>query len=408
MDLGMDSRTLSRSSSLRSELDLEKLNIFSENWNIVEHIRSLALIVLYMISWSARILLQFVPQRKELVGLTRALESISQTLNPTLTQDEHISVGTMSGCAIGRSLSQVLALVNDLPASSKKYAFTRALAEKIIYENSNHGYGYESVNRMALSAGFKRTLTLLTEGLHGLHHQRKRGTTWSLPLKLVSLIPSAGMAVPLPAPLSIIRSKIGCYFDPLLSGQTFSSSGMDATESAEFAEKLGQELLWLAEKLAECSALEEGMVQWSAASSLASLSLTASPRVQRSLVRLSALLIREIVSGKEAGIDVRFKLLFLWIPLFCTATHGVDGVIFSTSEKVEVERSLEKAIRNLPESDQEVLLAIWLQEFALSTSDWPNLQTCYDAWCNSTRKLSLLTHGESACALKGTERTHIE
>ncbi|KAL3689998.1 hypothetical protein R1sor_016307 [Riccia sorocarpa] len=409
MAAGMESRSLTASSSHRSELDLEKLNIFSEKWNIVEHIRSLAVITLCLMAWFTRILIQLVPQGKEFYGLTRALESISHNLSPAITQDEQDSVGTISSGAIGRSLAQVLALVNDLPASSKKYAFTRALAEKIIYENSNHGYGYESVNRIALSAGFKRTLTLLTEALQGLHLQRKRGSAWSLPLKLMSLIPSAGMAVPLPAPLSTIRSKIGGYLDPaLLSGHSFSSTSMDATENAEFAEKLGQELLWLAEKLADCSSLEEGLVQWSSASPLASLALTASPRVQRSLVRLSALLTKEVVMGKEVATDVRFKLLLLWIPLFCTATHGIDGVIFSTSEKIEVERTLEKAIRNLPEADQEVILAIWLQEFALSSSDWPNLQSCYDAWCHSTRKLSVPTNGESGCGLKDIGFSHIE
>ncbi|KAG6558106.1 hypothetical protein Mapa_000287 [Marchantia paleacea] len=410
MDVGMELNSPSRSEAERGELDLDKLNIFSDKWNIVEHVRSLWIVLMYMLAWFARLLLHFLPQGVELYGLTTALESIGHNLSATPAHEEQDHVGTMSNGAIGRSLLQVLALVNDLPASSRKYAFARALAEKIIHENSTHGHGYESVNRSALGAGFKRSLTLLNESLVGLHHQQKRGAVWSLPMKVMSLIPTAGMTVLLPPPLSLIRSRIGHLLNRAVqSGQGFASPSMESSENAEFAEKLGQELLWLAEKMGECSALEEGIVQWSSSGSLASLALSASPRVQRSLVRLSALLSREVVSGRmEVAREVRFKLLLLWIPLFCTATHGVDGVIFNTAEKAEVERTLEMAIRTLPESDQEVILAIWLQEYALSSSDWPNLQNCYDGWCHATRKLSHQAHVESGCSQKQISHTSID
>ncbi len=55
------------------------------------------------------------------------------------------------------------------------------------------------------------------------------------------------------------------------------------------AEKLAQELLWMAQKLLDCGATEEAVQQWSSVPTLAELSLCASPRVQKSLVRLSGI-----------------------------------------------------------------------------------------------------------------------
>lgn len=81
------------------------------------------------------------------------------------------------------------------------------------------------------------------------------------------------------------------------------------------------------------------------------------------------------------------KLVLLWLPLLCNATHGGDGPIFSSSEKCDAERLLEQAIMGLPQADQELILSTWLQEYAMSQSDWPNLQNCFNNWCHATRKL---------------------
>lgn len=56
---------------------------------------------------------------------------------------------------------------------------------------------------------------------------------------------------------------------------------------ADLPEKFAKELLWMAEKLLDCGGMEEAIHQWSTNPSLAELSLCASPRVQKSLVRLS-------------------------------------------------------------------------------------------------------------------------
>jgi hypothetical protein len=58
----------------------------------------------------------------------------------------------------------------------------------------------------------------------------------------------------------------------------------------DMAEKFARELLWITEKLLVCGGMEDAVQQWSSASSLAEISLCASPKVQKSLVRLSGIL----------------------------------------------------------------------------------------------------------------------
>ncbi|KAL2607745.1 hypothetical protein R1flu_026318 [Riccia fluitans] len=355
----------------------------------------------YMTSCAARTLLMFLPQRIDICGISNALESFGANEKPRAIvriadseQGDQLTVKSSGGGSSGmvQALLQILALVNELPASSMKYNFARNLAEQILAENARHGQGFECVNRMALSAGFQRTLGILHGTLAGVHREQEVETVCSLPMKVIRMLSSAGMALPLPAPFSHMRMTLfgGLVGSIMQSGdQVYQSSRVVYDDNRSMmSEKLAQELLWLAQKLSEYSALEEGIIQWSSSNLLATMAVSSSPRVQRSLVRLSALLIDGMMSGKvEVSRETKFKMLLHWIPLFCTATHGVDGVIFNNSEKAEAQETLDQAIRSLPESDQEVLLAIWLQEYAMSLSDWPNLQNCYYNWCHTVRKL---------------------
>lgn len=77
----------------------------------------------------------------------------------------------------------------------------------------------------------------------------------------------------------------------------------------------------------------------------------------------------------------------LWLPLLCHASNGVAYPVLTYLEKVEIERAIDKAIWSLAPMDQEVILTNWLQDFAISPSEWPNLQPSYDRWCQSTRNL---------------------
>lgn len=62
---------------------------------------------------------------------------------------------------------QVLFLVNDVPASSNKYAYLQSLADKVIEENKVEGVAYEALNQEALGTGFARTIDLLGQSLEG-------------------------------------------------------------------------------------------------------------------------------------------------------------------------------------------------------------------------------------------------
>lgn len=69
---------------------------------------------------------------------------------------------------------QVLVLLNEVPASSNKYAFLQSLADKVIEENKVQGVGYKYVNQAALRTGFARTIDLLGQSLEGRQYRE----TW--------------------------------------------------------------------------------------------------------------------------------------------------------------------------------------------------------------------------------------
>lgn len=192
------------------------------------------------------------------------------------------------GGPVGRALFQVLALVNDIPATSVKYEFARALADQMVDENQEHGTYLEDVNRAALSAGFQRTVQLLTRSLI-LVQQRQmnqdKGWPWSW---ILSMNPSKLVMMPLSAPLSVISSRVLSICHQVLVGPKDGGlSGHDhRLQNQDFAEKLAQELLWLSKKMADGSAACDAVVQWASASSLAMLSLCSTPRIKRSLVKL--------------------------------------------------------------------------------------------------------------------------
>ena len=143
------------------------------------------------------------------------------------------------------------------------------------------------------------------------------------------------------------------------------------------------------DKLRGCGAGDEALMQWSFASGLAAFSLTANPRVQGSIVKISAILVEELSRVDfEVPRQVKFRLIGLWLPLFCFAGNGLAFPFLTGYEKAETERALDRVISTLPATDQEVILTNWLQDFTISASDWPNLQVSYDRWCRSTRKLA--------------------
>lgn len=102
----------------------------------------------------------------------------------------------------------------------------------------------------------------------------------------------------------------------------------------------------------------------------------------------AAILFRELAQGEyEASRQVKFRMLMLWLPLFSYASNGLTFPILTEYERAEMERVMEELIMSLPPADQEVILNNWLQDYAVSSSDWPNLHRCYEKWCRSSRNL---------------------
>lgn len=359
-----------------------------EKWNVFELIRYMLMLILWLSAWCVRLLLDLFPSPLPSSGF---LESIVPSA-PALPSSEHddidSSFGGPPGKAIGRALTQVLTLVNDIPVTSRKYEFARDLADKIIEENTKQGGPtLQEINRKALSLGFARTLKLLNSSLHCMQRQQKDVETSSWPWRLIRMIPLYSQLMP---SFENLQGSLTNLLQPQSTAalQASQSQLAMANNNSILAEKLAQELLWITNKLGMCSAMEEAFLQWSTATNLAAFSISAHPRVQGSLVKISALLFKEMAKEDfDISDQARFKSLILWLPLLCYAMNGVDTPVLSASEKAEVERVLEKTISSLSRLDQEVVLANWLHDYTFSVSDWPNLQNCYDAWCDSSRKL---------------------
>lgn len=284
---------------------------------------------------------------------------------------------------IARALTQLLSIVNDIPVSSRKYEIVRSLAEKVV--DDNHGENNEAlreVNRGVLSAAFSRTLSQLEAAMMEIAHDgSENGGSRTGPVKRrLNQILKAARAV---GDGSWARSGRG-------------REGVDRSE-----EKLAAELLWLGQKLSACGCGEEAVRRWASASNLARLALSAEARLQGSLVKVSAFLLKQ---ARELGLDeagegqrepqrqTKMKMLLSWLPLLCIASNGTDAPVLSMRERAELEIVLEEMIDMLEhEEEQEQVLSLWLHHFTYTpSSDWPNLRASYARWCTASRQLLLL------------------
>ncbi|KAK3414152.1 hypothetical protein EUGRSUZ_I02660 [Eucalyptus grandis] len=292
---------------------------------------------------------------------------------------------------IARALSQLLAIVNNVPVSSRKYEAVRSLAERLIDENQQEGTeALLEVNRTVLSAAFSRTLSQLEAAMVERERQRGCGAGGSGSGKTVSVEYKENRV------LRAIRS----VQDVARRGRAWWSSE-EPTRLGSSAEKLAAELVWLAQKLVACGSAEDAVCSWASASNLAWLAISAEPRLQGSLVKVSAFLFKQ---AKDMGLDeideskkeqqrqTRMKMLMSWLPLLCRASNGTDAPVLSLSERAELERVLEQTIEMLgQEEEQEEVLSQWLHHFMYCpSSDWPNLHASYTRWCAASRKLLLL------------------
>ncbi|KAL5787699.1 hypothetical protein ACOSP7_004648 [Xanthoceras sorbifolium] len=296
------------------------------------------------------------------------------------------SCGADSG--IARALSQLLSIVANIPVNSPKYQVVRSLAERLIDENHRENiHALHEVNRMVLSAAFSRTLRQLEATVVELGPDR---------------VGDAGVLGynPVQYRLNRLMRAVRSIGDMAFSRVSWGRD-QDVNRSGQSAQKLAAELLWLAQKMSACGFGEEAVGKWASASNLAWLALSAEPRLQGSLVKVSAFLFNQT---KELGLEekeegkkeqqrqTKVKMLLSWLPLLCRASNGVDVPVLSISERSELEKVLEETIEMLEqEEEQEQVLSLWLHHFTYCpSSDWPNLHSSYARWYNASRKLLLI------------------
>ncbi|KAJ7536283.1 hypothetical protein O6H91_12G063200 [Diphasiastrum complanatum] len=379
------------------------LECYQRAWEVLEQMLIFAMFVrLWVVVSIAKALSVFLPHQTSSSVMTSMLDILSNPFpgeekackkgagfGPSGSKTNRLLLDSAPNNGIGRALSQTLELVNDTPASSRKYGFVRGVADKLLFENiANGSEALVEVNRLALKVGFSRTLCLLVQFL-----DRRRGQlqteALSWPWRILKGHSQGGTTFPLPSVpfLGSIWNVLSVLFQLSPESRPVAvSSNSLIIEDEEVAEKLVQELLWMAERLKECSAIEDAIIQWSAAASLASLSRHASPRVQHYLMKISIFLLQGMTWATfTAPEDVSLHLLLLWLPLLCTPMSGIDGNNFTASQRLEAEILLAQIIVRLPKMYQESILAVWVREFTESSSDWPNLQNCYDSWCHEIR-----------------------
>ncbi|KAL1197697.1 BTB/POZ domain-containing protein [Cardamine amara subsp. amara] len=407
--------------------------ISSRRWSASDHLRFMSMMMTWLTLWVLRVFLDYLPNslissssssaysycyppfsfasgllttamENVLVPASASASSSSSTSSTALVKYSGSSDLGMRICdgvdepsvnSLGRALCHALTLMNEIPITSRKYHFAMGMAEKIMEDNARScNVDLLDVNRAALALSFARTTARLQDSL-------KRSRTaeepfGGLPLRVVSALPLGGYVASYVRGLNTCISTVRSLAD--MTGNLLSrtrkietamvrTGGSQENEAQLAVEKLAEELLWMTDKLRRYGAVDEGIKRWSYASGLASLALTAAPRVQGLMVKISALLIGELAKDTtQVPGQVTFRLLANWLPLFSHARNGLAFPVLTGYERVEVERAIEKAISTLPALDQEIILTNWLQDYSLSASEWPNLQPAYDRWCDSTRQ----------------------
>lgn len=187
---------------------------------------------------------------------------------------------------------QILALLNDIPATSSKYQFAMTMADRIMEGNARHDHvELLDVNRTALSSSFARTSSLLYRSLKSTQSQ---DDTYCWPVRTIKALPFGSYVVPYVKGLSFCFNTVMSWVDA--GGSRLQKKREVSRIAAEgygelMAEKLAQELLWITNKLRFYGAVDHALVQWSCCSGLASLSLTATPRIQGLILKISGITI---------------------------------------------------------------------------------------------------------------------
>ncbi|KAK6931748.1 hypothetical protein RJ641_003541 [Dillenia turbinata] len=395
----------------------------AEKWKVVDHLRFMVMLMTWFTLWILKVLMDHIPwsivsssssgyylggavSSSSLDYLSSMGSSSSYNYNYDDSNDnfssstdlvlhdgvESVNINAYSINALGRALSHIFTILNEMPATSRKYQFAVSMADKIVDENMRDGnVQLQEINRMALASAFTRTSALLYHSLQSTDQliSGNGGSMWAWPMRLIRFLPLGSYMIASFKGLSFVANTL---FPMLLGGVAMSTGSQKRLQLEDeddvVAEKLAQELMWIADKMRNCGVADEALIHWSYASGLASLALSTNPRVQGFIVKITAILVAEARQGNHhVPREVKFRLLVLWLPLFCYAGNGFAYPVLSRYEKIEMERAMNEVISSLSPRQQEIVLTNWLQDFTNSTSDWPNLQLSYDHWCQSSRKI---------------------
>ncbi|XP_076888247.1 uncharacterized protein LOC143538616 [Bidens hawaiensis] len=276
---------------------------------------------------------------------------------------------------IARALNQLLAIVNEIPVSSRKYEIVRSYAEKLMDENLE--VEYEPLQRV--NAGLELAVVdggeCDGEEYSGEEEVKKKNSGGGYFVVLDRVVKTVGYIGDV-AWTRFVKGK-----------NRFGGSG----------EKLAAELLWLAKKLKDCGSVDEAVCQWASASKLGFVALSAQPRLQGSLVKLSVYLFKQVASmgsedDEEGAMEelrkIKMKMLMSWLPFLCRSSLGTDAPVLSINEKTELENVLGELIMCLKHEEQENVLSLWLHHFTHCPSS--NLHQYYASWCTTSRKLLIL------------------
>lgn len=243
----------------------------AERFKILDVLRCL---IISSLLFFIRLLLAFVPSVKP-INFGEKFPLDHRHKKSDFPAQPPVGVGD-SG--IARALSQLLAIFNTVPVSSRKYEAVRSLAERLIDENLQEGNeALRKVNRTVLSAAFSRTLTQLEAAL--MEQERALGGG-------LSGSPAGSAAVPVEY-YSLNRVLRAVKSFGQVAWSRAGKSREDLALGGSSAEKLAAELLWLAKKLVACGCAEEAVCRWASASDMAWLAVSAEPRLQGLLVKVS-------------------------------------------------------------------------------------------------------------------------
>lgn len=187
-------------------------------------------------------------------------------------------------------------LLNEIPATSGKYQFAMAMADRIMDENARYGHVVLlHINRTALASAFARTSNLLYRALERSQvDQDDDSSSYAWTTRVIRALPmgsyltsyARGLGLCVSAIMSTV-ANISAAVGTHQSQKKRRQVGADHYVEEVTEEKLAQELLWMTTKLRDYGAVDEALVQWSFASGLASFSLTANVRVQGFIVKIS-------------------------------------------------------------------------------------------------------------------------